>query len=277
MSKRDYFSRHLESMAPHRAILRSVECKLMSRVPLRHPILDIGCGDGHFASIAYEEPIDVGMDVAWRDLREAAARPGVYRQTAKASAPHLPFADGAFNTVVSNCVIEHIPDLDGTLGEIYRVLAPGGIFATTLPSEYFPAYLLGSTLFERLGAPRLARAYGDFFNRISHHFHIYPPEVWAQKLSEAGFEVMEHRYYFSPAATRAFDLSHYLGVPNLALRLLTGRWVLHPLQMRPFEVWLRKYYEEPLPSVGAYQFVMCRKATCRTSQDLMGTEGTHRN
>ena len=53
---RDFLALHLADMAPHRAILRSIEAKFMSAVPLIHPVLDIGCGDGHFASIAYGEP-----------------------------------------------------------------------------------------------------------------------------------------------------------------------------------------------------------------------------
>ena len=246
-------------MAPHRAILRAVECKFMGRVPLVHPVLDIGCGDGHFASIAYAEPIDVGIDVRARDLREAAARLGVYRQLLVASATTLPFTDGAFNTVVSNCVIEHIPDLDATLHEISRVLRPGGTFATTVPSEHFPGYLLGATLLRYLRLPGLARAYGAFFNRISHHYHIYPPRVWQARLAAAGLQVVEHAYYFSPAAHRAFDASHYLGVPNLLSKWMFGRWVLHPAQMVLFEHWLRPYYEEPLPATGAYLFVRCTK------------------
>lgn len=258
----DYFSRHLQDMAPHRAILRAVECKLMGRVPLRPPILDIGCGDGHFASIAYDQPIDVGIDVLARDLPEAAARgPRVYRQVLFADATRLPFADGAFNTVVSNCVIEHIPDVAAALREIGRVLAPGGTFATTLPSEHYPEYLLGATLLRRLGLHRLSRAYGAFFNRISHHYHVDPPAVWRARLAAAGLQVVEHRYYFSPAAHRAFDLCHYLGVPNLISKRLLGRWVLHPAQMAPFARWLRRYYEEPWPEQGAYQFVRCVKRT----------------
>lgn len=255
----DYFERHLAEMPLHRAVLRSVEAKLMSQVPLCHPILDLGTGDGHFAAVSYGEPIDVGVDILWRDLKEAAARPGVYRGVARASATGLPFRDGAFNTVVSNCVIEHIPDLDATLSEIARVLAPGGMFATTLPSQHFADYLLGSTLLRRIGLRGLSRLYGEFFNRISHHCHVYPPEVWAQKLKSHGLHIVQHRYYFSPAAHRAFDLSHYLSVPNLISRGLTGKWVLHPAQMWPFGWWLRRYYEEPLPAVGAYQFVRCEK------------------
>ena len=42
-------------------------------------------------------------------------------------------------------------------------------------------------------------------------------------------------------------------------RGLLGKWVVHPAQMRPFGHWLRQYYEEPLPEVGAYQFVRCER------------------
>jgi SAM-dependent methyltransferase len=260
----DFFEQHLRAVPPHRVLLRAVECKLMGAVSPRHPVLDIGIGDGHFASVAYTEPIDVGVDTLWSDLTEAAARPNVYRSVAQASATALPFPDACFNTVVSNCVIEHIPDLDGTLGEIARVLRPGGRFATTLPSEHFGSFLLGSTILRALRLPRLASAYGDFFNRISHHHHVHSPDFWHAKLSAAGLPVEEHRYYFSAAAHRAFDLSHYLGLPNLVSRGLLRKWVLHPAQMRPYGWWLRRYYDEPWPEVGAYQFVVCVKRSERS-------------
>ena len=96
-------------------------------------------------------PIDVGIDVMARDLPEAAARKDVYREVMFASATALPFADASFNTVVSNCVIEHIPDNAVVLREISRVLRPGGVFATTLPSEHYPEYLLGATAFRKVG------------------------------------------------------------------------------------------------------------------------------
>ena len=253
----DFLARHLEEMPLHRALLRSVEARLMHAVPLAPPVLDIGVGDGHFASAAYGRTIDVGIEIRWNDLRVAANRPGVYRQVFAASALALPFADGAFSTVVSNCVIEHIPDLEGTLREVARVLRPGGTFATTLPSEHFASFLGGATVLRRLHLANLATRYGELFNRISYHYHVHPPEVWRRLLADNGLTVVEQSYYFSAAAHRAFDLCHYLSIPNLVTHMLWGRWVLHPLQARPFEDWLRRYYEEPLPSVGAYQFVRC--------------------
>ncbi len=255
-------------MAPHRAVLRAVECRFMARVPLTPPVLDIGCGDGHFASIAYERlPIDVGIDVMARDLPEAAARKDVYREVMFASATALPFADASFNTVISNCVIEHIPDNAAVLREISRVLRPGGLFATTLPSELYPKYLLGSTAFRSVGLKGLGERYGQFFNRISYHYHVHPPEEWKRRFEAAGLEVEEQTYYFSAAAHRRFDLSHYLGVPSLITKRLLGKWMLFDGQRRLFERWLRPYYEEPLPEQGAYQFAQCRKKSQSPTTD----------
>ena len=208
----------------------------------------------------------------WR--RRRVRRPAVYLDVVKGSATSLPFADGVFGTVVSNCVIEHIPDVDRTLAEISRVLRPGGTFATTLPSEHYPEYLAGSTLFRKLGLTRAAAAYGDFFNKISYHYHVDPPGVWEERLDRVGLRMTEHQYYFSADAHHAFDLAHYLGTPNLISKRLLGKWVLHPVQAKPYEWWYRRYYDESLPKSGAYQFVQAVKVRrgCRQWRTaLMGT------
>ncbi len=255
----DYLTRQLATMAPHRAILRAVECRLMGDIDVVSPSLDIGIGDGHFASIAYDEPIDVGIDIRSEELTEARDRcPVVYTAVLQASATTMPFADRSFSTVISNCAIEHIPDVDSVLVEIARVLRPGGTFATTLPSEHFGDFLLVSTVLRRLGANRLAASYGRFFNRISHHYHVDAPDVWRARLAAVGLDVVDQQYYFSPRAHRAFDVCHYLGLGHLVSRKLTGRWVPHPKMATPFDRWLRRYYEEPLPQpVGAYQYIRC--------------------
>jgi ubiquinone/menaquinone biosynthesis C-methylase UbiE len=255
---KDFLGLHLREMPLHRALLRSVEAQLMSQVQLRHPVLDIGTGDGHFAAVTYAEPLDVGIDLRRYELCEARDRVGTYRFVVLASATDLPFPDAAFQTVVSNSAIEHIPDLDAALSEIHRVLAPGGTFAATLPSEYFADFLLGSAAFRRLGLRSLSRGYGTFFNRISHHHHVHPPDFWREKLAEHGLHAVRHQYYFSAHAHRAFDLCHYLSVPNLITRLLVGKWVVYSPVMRIFDPWLRRYYEEPFPTVGAYQFLVYR-------------------
>ncbi len=259
-SSPDYLKNQLLTMAPHRALVRSIESRFMARVTLLRPVLDVGCGDGHFASVTFTEPIDVGMDPWERDLKECAnRRPRVYTDLVLASATEMPFADGSFQTVISNSVLEHIPDVEMTVREIARVLKPGGEFAMTTPSEYYPEFLLGASLPRRMKAAKLGRLYGNFFNKISSHAHIDSPKTWARRFERHGLEVVEQTYYFSESAHRAFDLAHYIGIPNLVNKRLRGEWVIHPLQVKPLEFWYRRYYDEALPEKGAYQFFRVRK------------------
>ncbi len=259
-SSPDYLKEQLLTMAPHRALLRSVESRFMAEVPLLHPVLDVGCGDGHFASVTFTEPIDVGLDPWERDLKECATlRPKVYRDLVLASATEMPFADESFQTVISNSVLEHIPDVEMTVREIARVLKPGGEFAMTTPSEYYPQFLLGASLPKKAGIDKLGQLYGNFFNKISSHAHVDTPQVWKRRFERHGLEMVQHTYYFSESAHRAFDLAHYIGIPNLVTKRLRGEWVLHPLQTKPLEFWYRRYYDEALPEKGAYQFFRVRK------------------
>jgi SAM-dependent methyltransferase len=88
-------------------------------------VLDLGCGTGHsYEELAPRET--VGVDV------EAAALEGQDRETHPADMRALPFAPGSFASVVSIQSIEHVPDPGRVLGEVARVLAPGGraIFVT---------------------------------------------------------------------------------------------------------------------------------------------------
>ena len=44
----------------------------------------------------------------------------------ESEAEHLPFPDGSFDVVISNGVIDLIPDKDAVFSELHRVLVPGG-------------------------------------------------------------------------------------------------------------------------------------------------------
>ena len=258
---RDHLREHLREVPAFRALVRGVECRLFERAgEIEWPVLDLGCGDGHFAAQAFSRPLSVGVDADASLLAEARAR-GAHLRILRASATRLPFAAGAFATVVANCVVEHIPDLDAALAETFRVLRPGGRFLFGVPSHRFADLLLVPTVLRAVGLPRLADAYGRWFNRHSRHFHTYDPAEWHPRLAPHGFVVEHWEYYITPAGHRPFDLAHYLSLPRLLSRRLTGRWVAfpNPASNYLFERWLRPHYEAPAPAEGAYIFFHARK------------------
>jgi SAM-dependent methyltransferase len=257
----DFLWRHLEDLPAFRALLRAVEARFyQDLLPLDEPVLDVGCGDGHFASVAFPRPLAAGIDPQAGVLCEAQGR-GAYRVLAQALGDALPFASDQFATVVSNSVLEHIPDVDPVLAEIARVLRPGGRFIFCVPGQHFAELLFFSRLFRRLHLAGPARAYGRFFNRISRHSHCDGPQRWQARLAEVGLDLTVSFSYFSERALHALDLGHYLGAPSLIAKKLLGRWILAPTRwnLALTERWLRPLYQEPLPAVGAYLFFVAEK------------------
>jgi SAM-dependent methyltransferase len=173
----------------------------------------------------------------------------------------MPFPAAAFRSVVSNCVFEHIPAIEKTVAEIARVLAPGGIFATTVIGDRFRELLTDARAWRRLGLGTVHRAYVDWFNRKAVHFHFDSPETWRARFEAAGLEVVRWRWYMSPEATRAFHRSHYWSLPHLVARRLTGRWVPAP-GLYDNRFWLRRlsrYVDEPEPDPGSCIAFVCRR------------------
>jgi SAM-dependent methyltransferase len=97
-------------------------------------VLDLGSGAGTDSLIAAQmvgpEGSVTGIDMTQEMLakaRAAAVAMGVSNvEFVEAEAEHLPFEDASFDVVISNGVIDLIPDKDAVFSEIFRVLAPGG-------------------------------------------------------------------------------------------------------------------------------------------------------
>ena len=97
-------------------------------------VLDIGSGAGTDSLVAAQmvgpEGSVIGIDMTIEMLakaRAAAAEMGTQTvEFREAEAEALPFADESFDVVISNGVIDLIPDKDAVYSEIYRVLVAGG-------------------------------------------------------------------------------------------------------------------------------------------------------
>jgi arsenite methyltransferase len=106
----------------------------MGRFSAGERVLDLGSGAGTDSLVAAqmvgEQGRVAGIDMTPEMLakaRSAAATMGVGSvEFVEGEAERLPFADAIFDVVVSNGVIDLIPDKDAVFAELYRVLAPGG-------------------------------------------------------------------------------------------------------------------------------------------------------
>ena len=97
-------------------------------------MLDLGSGAGMDSLVAAQMVGDegrvVGIDMTPEMLakaRAAAAEMGAGNvEFVEGEGERLPFADGSFDVVISNGVIDLIADKDAVFAELFRVLAPGG-------------------------------------------------------------------------------------------------------------------------------------------------------
>jgi SAM-dependent methyltransferase len=259
-NQRDYLTEHLVAVPAFRALLRSIEARMIGEREWARPILDLGCGDGHLAQAAFTQPLDVGIDPSPQAIAEATRR-GMHRELKIGDSNAMPFPDGAFATVLSNSVLEHIPDIDATLRETHRVLMPGGLFVFTTPNQHYAEYLFFADMFNRLGWHALAARYGAFFNRIAHHYRTDSAAVWTARLQRFGFSVRECRPYFSREASHVFDLAHYYSAPTILFKFLLGRWIIAPWRANfvLIEPLWRRYYDEPPADDGASLFFVCER------------------
>jgi SAM-dependent methyltransferase len=224
-------------------------------------VLDVACGTGVVARLAARRVAPSGT-VTGLDLNEGMLSvagqlqlpPGVAIDWRPGSALALPLADGAFDVVLCHLGLMFFPDRLKALGEMHRVLTPGGRVALgvwTGPSFYFAAqrealaryvsaeaastsavaFSLGGAvelggLLEGAGfhdvVVHLVRmtlrlpAAEDFVMR---HLSALPP---AELIAAAGEETRAALLAHMKAATRAFVGGYGLAVPQ-EIHVATGR------------------------------------------------------
>ncbi len=147
-------------------------------------VLDMGCGAGRHAFemyrrggdvIAFDQDADELSQV--RDLfvamREAGEVPlGAEADVKEGDALALPFADDEFDRVVAAEVLEHIPADLQAIGELARVLRPGGTLAVSVP-RWFPE-IVNWKLSE------------EYHNTPGGHIRIYTDKELVSKVEGAG-------------------------------------------------------------------------------------------
>jgi predicted SAM-dependent methyltransferase len=176
----------------------------------RQELACLGITGIEFAAFRTEHPSGLGTDLVGVSTEDCETEPGkVYLVDGRSlftrldiSRP-LPFEDGSVDWVYAEHLIEHVPLLTAIfwLGEVRRILAPGGVLRLTTPDlhKYVESYLNEDGFFAkhrrrlrvmRVGPPMPERK-AFMFNQIFYlygHRWIYDHDELRYALIEAGFD-----------------------------------------------------------------------------------------
>jgi ubiquinone/menaquinone biosynthesis C-methylase UbiE len=223
-------------------------------------VLDLGCGAGRHAFEIYRRGGHVialdrddtelkGVQAILAAMVELGEGPGdASAGPVRGDALVLPFPDGTFDRIVASEVLEHVPDDEGAMRELARVLRPGGSIAVTVPrfGPELVCWALSSQYHETEGGHVRIYRRSELTERLrrsglmpfgAHHAHgLHTPYWWLKCAigvdNEDAFPV------------RAY---HQLLVWDIAKRPLATRLaerVLDPLMGKSFVLYLTKPDQE---------------------------------
>jgi SAM-dependent methyltransferase len=181
-------------------------------------ILDCGCGRGFYLKMlrhlgtARLFGIDLELPYLRKARRNTADLPAVL--VSNASIYDLPFPDETFDAVLLSEILEHVDRDVDALGEVRRVLKPGGLALLTVPHADYPFWWdpINKTL-ETLFSTHIGR--GPLAGIWAFHVRLYTPKELRRAVLAAGFRVEEERSFTHHSFPFVHNLLYGLGKPLL--------------------------------------------------------------
>ncbi len=225
-----YISHYLSHRPAFFSFIRPQEAFLFekNRHTIKPPVLDFGCGDGFFAEMVFGQgAIDIGLDVHESRISEAQDK-GVYKQIISYAGGRIPLKDASAATVVSNCVFEHLPNLDKNIAEISRILKPGGFLLTSVMTNRWNDFLIGKHI--------VGNTYIKKFERQQEHLNLLSQKNWETKLEKNQLKPIQTIGYLNKNTSRLLELAHVFSIPSLITRKTLNRWVAYPSWHQPLQL-----------------------------------------
>lgn len=183
----------LDRLGPSLALWRAAEVAILREQRFDPPVLDLGCGDG-IVTAAVLNRVALGVDPERVQLARARMR-GIYDRLEPAQIQDLALEPERFGTILSNSVLEHVPDLDPVLAAASCLMRPDGRLIFTVPSERFSTSLVLHSA-----------GYRAWRNRALQHRNLWPVNRWARALTRAGLEIEMCRSYLRPEIVALWDI-----------------------------------------------------------------------
>lgn len=237
-----------------RALIRSREIELFLEAQPKGRVIDLGHGDGHFARILERHGVTifVGVDRSLEELLRARGRTGAHLVVADME--RLPFRSGVFDSAMSNCVLEHIENLDAVFDETARVIK--GNFTMSVVTDKYEELLL----WPRILPQKFADAYLRYIQKKFVHRRYPTPGEWIAAASRH-FSCVRQQPYSGKRRQALMDLFLPFVVYARLLRGLFGREVISPIRWpaKPLVSWFTKDATENTPGASANVFLELKK------------------
>jgi SAM-dependent methyltransferase len=235
--KSDYVAAHLARYATLVDLLDDL------RIPAGARVLEVGSGDGFFSAYLqrrYDWSV-TGLDCVEGDVEQSRQR-GVPSALCDVDREPLPHADGAFDLVIFDSVMEHLYQPARAVAEIKRVIAPGG-------------YLIFGTPHATALVPRLRALWGE--NPFAHfnRFNAF----------EGGSFMRECAVFYTPR-----EIAELLG-PELEIQRRAWSTLVDPYRRRRpmWRNWITPFRQalcRAVPPLSDFFYLVARKAEGTSSR-----------
>jgi SAM-dependent methyltransferase len=207
-------------------------------------VLDFGCGAGKIVALCRQRGIDAyGCDVFYEGGDYSHDVPPDLFGTVirRMDGNRIPFESETFDWVVSNQVLEHVPDLEAAVAEMFRVVKPGGFVLSMFPDR-------GVWLEGHCGIPflhwfprgsRVRVTYAALLRKLGFGLHTEgrAPREWSENFCNW----LDTWTYYRPyqAIRKTFD-THFAEIEHFEADWLAKRTGRFNLLARYSPAWLRR-------------------------------------
>lgn len=189
-------------------------------------IVDIGCGLGIVKSFVKESVQARWVGLDWRPEKNSLAKQGYAEvHTCDFDRP-LPLPDASADVIIFLHVLEHLPRPAHTLGEIARILRPGGILLAGSP--------VAPSLIVRLRQRQLRHQLRRGQRQPGTHVNCFWPARWRELVRQSGLQ------------------------PEFVTGTYLLRWSGSPLENKRWWLRLNLVWGATFPAVGGEVYVMAR-------------------
>ncbi len=165
---------------------------ILRGLKIESPLLDLGCGNGLIGKIVFKK-IDVGIDINLQSMG-FTQRLETYKNPIIADARQLPFSERTFNTIFSNCTLEHVPNVEYVFKESNRVLKDEGKLIFTVPLASLNSFLLCSS-----------KRYIEMRIRQLQHINLFSLKHWETLCNNFNFKIIKFKFYLVPSTVKIWD------------------------------------------------------------------------